>query len=261
MAEKGREEAIEASKQALKAALDAAIESSGGTDCHHQLSPGAPSETLQLVVSLPGVADSAVAIAGGTAAEMAELKLKLEAANKINEQQKEDEEGLLLELDEIGKSFEEMQEQNAKLLVQLKDKDDENFRLMSSRVKDNTKQAVMEDAARAREMRVRALETRVAAQAEALQKTEAAEGLAQEQLQKLNTELSASQLLGEQCRTASHQANEKLVALKSIFDIADKQRVELEKTATGAVAEKNVVVSQNSRLETECSSLKRKWVQ
>lgn len=40
--------------------------------------------------------------------------------------------------------------QNVKLLAQLKEKDDENFRLMSSRVKDNAKQSVLEDAARAR---------------------------------------------------------------------------------------------------------------
>ena len=108
--------------------------------------------------------------------------------------------GLLEELDEIGKSFEAMQEQNAKLLAQLKDKDDENFRLMSSRVKDSSKQTVLEDAARARDMKLKALEERVEAQAVCLQKTEEAEKLAQEQLTKLMAELSASHQLAESCR-------------------------------------------------------------
>lgn len=41
------------------------------------------------------------------------------------------EEGLLNDLDVTGQAFEDMQEQNTRLLQQLREKDDANFKLMS----------------------------------------------------------------------------------------------------------------------------------
>jgi hypothetical protein len=133
--------------------------------------------------------------------------------------QKEEEEGLVSELDEIGGAFEEvcsphipkvnlpwwldaqlteplaqMQEQNARLLGQLKEKDDENFRLMSTRcdaianasappfslerhsrvlkahplpahrLKEQSRQAVTDDVDRARQAEHAALAKKLAAQ-------------------------------------------------------------------------------------------------
>ena len=49
--------------------------------------------------------------------------------------------------------------------------------------------------------------------------------------------------------------------MKVIFDIADKQRVELETTAKASIAEKHAKENRNSSLESECASLKRKYEQ
>lgn len=49
----------------------------------------------------------------------------------------QEEQALLKEIDVTGKAFEEMQEQNSRLLQQLKEKDDANFKLMSDRIKAN----------------------------------------------------------------------------------------------------------------------------
>lgn len=49
----------------------------------------------------------------------------------------QEEEALLSEMDVTGQAFEDMQEQNGRLLQQLREKDDANFKLMSERIKAN----------------------------------------------------------------------------------------------------------------------------
>lgn len=49
----------------------------------------------------------------------------------------QEEEALLSEMDVTGQAFEDMQEQNSRLLQQLREKDDANFKLMSERIKSN----------------------------------------------------------------------------------------------------------------------------
>ncbi|GCC19151.1 hypothetical protein chiPu_0018236 [Chiloscyllium punctatum] len=50
---------------------------------------------------------------------------------------KQEEEALLSEMDVTGQAFEDMQEQNIRLMQQLREKDDANFKLMSERIKSN----------------------------------------------------------------------------------------------------------------------------
>jgi E3 ubiquitin-protein ligase BRE1 len=49
--------------------------------------------------------------------------------------QKQEEEALLNEMEVTGQAFEDMQEQNSRLIQQLREKDDANFKLMSERIK------------------------------------------------------------------------------------------------------------------------------
>ena len=187
---------------------------------------------------------------GGTAADMDALRQKLSKAISLQKMQKEEEEGLVQELDEIGQAFEEMQTQNAKLLAQLQEKDDENFRLMSSRVKDTSKQTVLEDAGRARDIKLQALESKLSAQAEALAKVSASESHAQEEIKKLKAENEAARQLAEQCRSTAAASNEKLVELRTIFEIADKQRKELQTVSETVIEEKNKAAGRAAKLET-----------
>lgn len=50
---------------------------------------------------------------------------------------KQEEEALLNEMEVTGQAFEDMQEQNIRLMQQLREKDDANFKLMSERIKSN----------------------------------------------------------------------------------------------------------------------------
>lgn len=50
---------------------------------------------------------------------------------------RQEEDALLSEMDVTGQAFEDMQEQNIRLMQQLREKDDANFKLMSERIKSN----------------------------------------------------------------------------------------------------------------------------
>lgn len=50
---------------------------------------------------------------------------------------KQQEQALLNEMEVTGQAFEDMQEQNCRLIQQLREKDDANFKLMSDRIKAN----------------------------------------------------------------------------------------------------------------------------
>lgn len=58
---------------------------------------------------------------------------------------RQEEEALLSEMDVTGQAFEDMQEQNLRLLQQLREKDDANFKLMSERIKANQIHKLLRD--------------------------------------------------------------------------------------------------------------------
>lgn len=49
----------------------------------------------------------------------------------------QEEEALLSEMEVTGQAFEDMQEQNSRLIQQLREKDEANFKLMTERIKSN----------------------------------------------------------------------------------------------------------------------------
>ncbi|XP_016121977.1 E3 ubiquitin-protein ligase BRE1A-like, partial [Sinocyclocheilus grahami] len=62
---------------------------------------------------------------------------QIDILNKKFSLAKQEEDALLSEMDVTGQAFEDMQEQNIRLMQQLREKDDANFKLMSERIKSN----------------------------------------------------------------------------------------------------------------------------
>ncbi|XP_037117968.1 E3 ubiquitin-protein ligase BRE1A isoform X2 [Syngnathus acus] len=62
---------------------------------------------------------------------------QIDILNKKLSMAKQEEDALLSEMDVTGQAFEDMQEQNIRLMQQLREKDDANFKLMSERIKSN----------------------------------------------------------------------------------------------------------------------------
>ncbi len=61
----------------------------------------------------------------------------LENSQSVSLSLSQEEDALLSEMDVTGQAFEDMQEQNIRLMQQLREKDDANFKLMSERIKSN----------------------------------------------------------------------------------------------------------------------------
>ena len=72
----------------------------------------------------------------------------------------------------------------------------------------------------------------------------------QDEIKKLKGENEAARQLAEQCRAAQQLSNEKLVELKTIFDIADKQRKELQTVSEASTQEKHKEAARASKLQT-----------
>ncbi|XP_027765666.1 E3 ubiquitin-protein ligase BRE1B-like, partial [Empidonax traillii] len=103
---------------------------------------------------------------------------------------KQEEEALLSEMDVTGQAFEDMQEQNLRLLQQLREKDDANFKLMSERIKANQIHKLLREEKDELAEQVLALKAQVEAQLQVVQKLEEKERGLQSALGAVEKELA-----------------------------------------------------------------------
>ncbi|CAB4060469.1 BRE1 [Lepeophtheirus salmonis] len=112
------------------------------------------------------------------------LQLQKQVANH-----KQEEEALLSEMEVTGQAFEDMQEQNSRLIQQLREKDDANFKLMSERIKANQIQRLAREERDMLTQQVNTLTTQVEAQNQVVRKLEEKERLLQNNLVAVEKEL------------------------------------------------------------------------
>jgi E3 ubiquitin-protein ligase BRE1 len=95
---------------------------------------------------------------------------------------KQEEEALLNEMEVTGQAFEDMQEQNSRLIQQLREKDDANFKLMSERIKSNQIQRLAREERETLTQQGNTLGTQIEAQNQVVRKLEEKERLLQSNL-------------------------------------------------------------------------------
>ncbi|XP_061665594.1 E3 ubiquitin-protein ligase BRE1B-like isoform X2 [Syngnathoides biaculeatus] len=157
------------------------------------------------------------------------------------------EEALLSEMDVTGQAFEDMQEQNSRLLQQLREKDDANFKLMSERIKSNQIYKLLKEEKEELADQVLTFKTQVDAQLLVVQKLEEKEGVLQSTLATLEKELSV--------RTQALELNKRKAV--EAAQLAEDQKVQLEHTQA-KLKEIQVAVAENrTARERESSNLKR----
>uniref|UniRef100_A0A8C6L530 E3 ubiquitin protein ligase n=1 Tax=Nothobranchius furzeri TaxID=105023 RepID=A0A8C6L530_NOTFU len=160
---------------------------------------------------------------------------------------KQEEEALLSEMDVTGQAFEDMQEQNSRLLQQLREKDDANFKLMSERIKSNQIYKLLKEEKEELADQVLTFKTQVDAQLLVVQKLEEKEGVLQSTLAALEKELAV--------RTQALELNKRKAV--EAAQLAEDLKVQLEHTQ-GKLKEIQVSVAENrTARERESSNLKR----
>uniref|UniRef100_A0A8C8EK75 E3 ubiquitin protein ligase n=1 Tax=Oncorhynchus tshawytscha TaxID=74940 RepID=A0A8C8EK75_ONCTS len=160
---------------------------------------------------------------------------------------KQEEEALLSEMDVTGQAFEDMQEQNSRLMQQLREKDDANFKLMSERIKSNQIYKLLREEKEELADQVLTFKTQVEAQLLVVQKLEEKEGILQSSLATLEKELGV--------RTQALELNKRKAV--EAAQLAEDLKVQLEHTQS-KLREIQVSVSENrTARERELGNLKR----
>ncbi|XP_029648554.1 E3 ubiquitin-protein ligase Bre1 [Octopus sinensis] len=172
--------------------------------------------------------------------------------------QKQREEALLSEMDVTGQAFEDMQEQNMRLLQQLKEKDDANFKLMSERIKSNQIHKLLREEKDSSAEQVATLHGQVQAQNQVVRKLEEKERILQNNLATVEKELSLRQQAMEMHKRKAVESAQAAADLKLRLDKYQSQL----KEAQVAVAEKTAHLEKESfkfkRMQEEVASLRRK---
>ncbi|RZF45677.1 hypothetical protein LSTR_LSTR017219, partial [Laodelphax striatellus] len=105
----------------------------------------------------------------------------------------QEEEALLNEMEVTGQAFEDMQEQNSRLIQQLREKDDANFKLMTERIKSNQLHKLAREEKDVLKDQVNTLTTQVEATNVVVRKLEEKERILQNSLATVEKELALRQ--------------------------------------------------------------------
>ncbi|KAG0703014.1 E3 ubiquitin-protein ligase Bre1 [Chionoecetes opilio] len=172
--------------------------------------------------------------------------------------QKQEEETLLNEMEVTGQAFEDMQEQNIRLIQQLREKDDANFKLMSERIKSNQIHQLANEERNVLQEQTNTLTTQVEAQNQVVRKLEEKERLLQNNLTTVEKELSLRQQALEMHKRKAIESAQSAADLKLHLEKYHAQM----KEAQQVVAEKTMALEQEAfkyrRMQEEVASLRRK---
>ncbi|KAM7000264.1 E3 ubiquitin-protein ligase BRE1A isoform 1-T1 [Tautogolabrus adspersus] len=149
---------------------------------------------------------------------------QIDILNKKLSIAKQEEDALLSEMDVTGQAFEDMQEQNIRLMQQLREKDDANFKLMSERIKSNQIHKLLKEEKEELADQLLTLKTQVDAQLQVVRKLEEKERLLQGTISTAERELALrtqaldmnkrkaqdSASLSEEVRTQLEQVQQRL---------------------------------------------------
>uniref|UniRef100_A0A8C0L2F7 E3 ubiquitin protein ligase n=1 Tax=Canis lupus dingo TaxID=286419 RepID=A0A8C0L2F7_CANLU len=165
---------------------------------------------------------------------------------------KQEEEALLSEMDVTGQAFEDMQEQNIRLMQQLREKDDANFKLMSERIKSNQIHKLLKEEKEELADQVLTLKTQVDAQLQVVRKLEEKEHLLQSNIGTGEKELGL--------RTQALEMNKRKLAddLKAQLELAQKKLHDFQDEIVENSVTKEKDMFNFKRAQEDISRLRRK---
>jgi len=171
---------------------------------------------------------------------------------------KQDEEALTREMDITGEAFEDLQEQNARLIKQLREKDDANFKLMSERIKLNQIQQTAREERDTLIQQGTTLSTQVEAQNQVVRKLEEKERLLQSSLVAMDKELAMRQQAMEMHKRKAIESAQSAADLKLHLEKYHLQIKEVQQTVTEKTSSLEGEAFKTKRLQEELGLVKRK---
>ncbi|OPJ69125.1 E3 ubiquitin-protein ligase BRE1A [Patagioenas fasciata monilis] len=171
---------------------------------------------------------------------------------------KQEEEALLSEMDVTGQAFEDMQEQNIRLMQQLREKDDANFKLMSERIKSNQIHKLLKEEKEELADQVLTLKTQVDAQLQVVRKLEEKEHLLQSSIGTGEKELGLRTQALEMNKRKAMDAAQLADDLKAQLELAQKKLHDFQEEIVENRVTREKEMFNFKRTEEDISRLRRK---
>ncbi|CAG9834793.1 unnamed protein product [Diabrotica balteata] len=169
-----------------------------------------------------------------------------------------EEEALLNEMEVTGQAFEDMQEQNSRLIQQLREKDDANFKLMSERIKSNQLHKLAREEKDVLKEQVGTLTTQVDAANIVVRKLEEKERILQNTLATVEKELSLRQQAMEMHKRKAIESAQSAADLKLHLEKYHSQMKEAQQVVAEKTSSLEAEAYKTKRLQEEIAQLKRK---
>ncbi|XP_067012730.1 E3 ubiquitin-protein ligase Bre1 isoform X2 [Anabrus simplex] len=169
-----------------------------------------------------------------------------------------EEEALLNEMEVTGQAFEDMQEQNSRLIQQLREKDDANFKLMSERIKSNQLHKLAREEKDVLKEQVATLTTQVEATNVVVRKLEEKERILQNSLATVEKELALRQQAMEMHKRKAIESAQSAADLKLHLEKYHAQMKEAQQVVAEKTSALEAEAYKTKRLQEEIAQLRRK---
>ncbi|KAK4875640.1 hypothetical protein RN001_012062 [Aquatica leii] len=169
-----------------------------------------------------------------------------------------EEEALLNEMEVTGQAFEDMQEQNSRLIQQLREKDDANFKLMTERIKSNQLHKLAREEKDVLKDQVGTLTTQVDSANVVVRKLEEKERILQNTLGTIEKELSLRQQAMEMHKRKAIESAQSAADLKLHLEKYHSQMKEAQQVVAEKTSSLEAEAYKTKRLQEEIAQLKRK---
>merc|ERR1711892_140237 len=187
-----------------------------------------------------------------------QLEDQVETLRKQVANHKQEEETLLSDMEVTGQAFEDMQDQNSRLIQQLREKDDANFKLMSERIKSNQIARLAREEKEMYIQQVATLTTQVEARNQVVRKLEEKERLLQNNLATVEKELQLRQQAMEMHKRKAIESAQSAADLKLHLEKYHSQIKEVQQTVAEKTSALEAEAFKTKRKEEETAILKRK---
>ncbi|KAK3911086.1 E3 ubiquitin-protein ligase Bre1 [Frankliniella fusca] len=171
---------------------------------------------------------------------------------------KQEEEALLNEMEVTGQAFEDMQEQNSRLIQQLREKDDANFKLMTERIKSNQLHKLAREEKDVLKEQVMTMTTQVEATNQVVRKLEEKERILQNSLATVEKELALRQQAMEMHKRKAIESAQSAADLKLHLEKYHAQMKEAQQVVTEKTSSLEAEAYKTKRLQEEIAQLRRK---
>ncbi|XP_015774582.1 PREDICTED: E3 ubiquitin-protein ligase BRE1A-like [Acropora digitifera] len=174
---------------------------------------------------------------------------------------KQEEDAVLAEMEFTGQAFEEMQEQNVRLLQQLREKDDANLKLMSERIKGNQIQKQIREEMDVLADQVTSLNAHRETQTQLVKKLEEREKALQNAVTSLEKELNLRQQAMELQKRKAVESAQAAQDIKIRFDSFQQQFQEAQESLSEQLRASEEEAFKSRRVQVNCYLFKFSFFQ